>query len=94
MSSTANGTNGQKRGGGWASPNIGVEKPYANGGQRRQVQVSQRQFDELKNAVVELQLHEKFNDDIIYKACELCPNDNNTAIDHILSGQIFQLIEQ
>jgi hypothetical protein len=39
-------------------------------------------------------MHEKINDEIIYKACQLCPNDNNTAIDQLLSGQIFTLIEQ
>jgi len=82
ISSTSNGSNNaNKRGGGWVSPNIGVEKPYANGQRRPPIQVSQEQFEELKSAVVELQMHENITDEIIYKTCQICPNDNNTAID-------------
>ena len=86
ISSTSNGQNSAKGRGGWDQPNIGVEKPYANGQRRQPVQITPEQFNELKQAVVQLEMQEKMTDDIILKACQLCPNDNNTAIDHLLSG--------
>lgn len=94
MSSTSNGSKDGKKGGGWVSPNIGGDRQYHNGQRRQGARVTQEQYNELKAAVVELQMGESITDDIIVRACEICPNDNNTAIDYLLSGQIYQLIEQ
>lgn len=69
MSSTSNGSrSGKKPQGGWVSPNMGVDGQYDNG-QRRLPTVTEAQFQELKAAVVQLEMDEKINDDIIYKAC-------------------------
>lgn len=49
--------------------------------------VSQAQFDELKGAITQLGMIDDITDAIIIKACEKCQNDNNMAIEMILSGQ-------
>ena len=98
MSASAAGNGGKdgKRGGGWVSPNSGGERPYgsAGGPSRPPPRVTQEQFNELKAAVVQLEMDAKINEDIVYKACQLCPQDNNTAIEYLLSGQIYPMIER
>ena len=36
----------------------------------------------------------EYSDEVILKACEVSPNDNNNAIEQLLSGTIQQLMEQ
>lgn len=36
---------------------------------------------------------EEFNDDIIAKACELSPDDNNNAIELLLNGNVYEMIK-
>lgn len=93
ISSASNGSKDGKKSGGWVSPNIGGERGYPNGQRRQAPRVTQEQFNELKNAVIELQMGDEINDDIIVKACEICPNDNNNAIEQLLNGNIFELIK-
>ena len=41
-----------------------------------------------------LEIQIEMPDDVIYKACEISPNDNNNAIEQLLSGNIQKLMAE
>lgn len=51
----------------------------------------QNQLSELKAAVINLQMQDDLTDELILKACQMCPNDNNSAINLLLSGEIHKI---